>query len=102
VYDFSMTDVPLAVAEERLRSLVRRTALTRERVIITDQGRPVAALISPDELADLAEAQAVLQCLARDPSGQREAPHREAMARLAANAANRHGYSELSTATGGN
>jgi prevent-host-death family protein len=78
-----MTDVPLAEAHERFRSLVQRMASTRERVTITEDGRAAAVLISPEELDDLDEARVVSEYLMRDPEGrERGIPHHEAMARL--------------------
>jgi PHD/YefM family antitoxin component YafN of YafNO toxin-antitoxin module len=58
-------------------------AHTRERVVITDNGHAAAVLVDPEELADLDEARAVSEYLARDPEGtERGIPHQEAMARL--------------------
>ncbi|MQY14369.1 hypothetical protein SRB5_45350 [Streptomyces sp. RB5] len=55
---------PIADARGRLGELVRRAA-QREHITLTDQGAPVAVLVSPAELAGLRDALAVA-CLERD------------------------------------
>ncbi|MQY14375.1 hypothetical protein SRB5_45410 [Streptomyces sp. RB5] len=40
-------------AKAILGPLVRRCAVSRERILITDHGQPVAVLMNPAELADL-------------------------------------------------
>jgi antitoxin YefM len=44
---------PLTSARSRLGELVNRARFGRERVILTEHGTPVAALISVEELAEL-------------------------------------------------
>jgi prevent-host-death family protein len=48
-------------ARAQLGTLVRRCAVSRERLVLTDHGRPVAVLINPQELADLEDALALAQ-----------------------------------------
>ncbi|MFL4491901.1 type II toxin-antitoxin system Phd/YefM family antitoxin [Streptomyces sp. VTCC 41912] len=70
-------------ARTRFGSLVRRTALTRERITITDHGQPAAVLINPQELADLEDALALAEYRARQAAGKvHGVPHEEARARL--------------------
>lgn len=53
---FSITE-----ARAHFGSLVRRTSHAHERITITDHGEPSAALINPQELADLEESVLDLQ-----------------------------------------
>ncbi|MFE3772975.1 MULTISPECIES: type II toxin-antitoxin system Phd/YefM family antitoxin [unclassified Streptomyces] len=79
-----MTDT-YAMTEARacFGSLVRRTALARERITITDHGQPAAVLINPQELADIEDALALAEYRARQAAGAvRGVPHDEARARL--------------------
>jgi prevent-host-death family protein len=70
LYTSAMTDtLPITEARAKLGSLARRTAITRERVSITDHGETVAVLISPAELAELEEAAAVAGYLTRKRGG---------------------------------
>ncbi|MGW1076432.1 type II toxin-antitoxin system Phd/YefM family antitoxin [Streptomyces sp. NPDC002537] len=48
--------LPIAEARARLGMLVHRVSRARERITITDHGRPAAVLISPQELAALEDA----------------------------------------------
>ena len=48
--------VPLTSARSRLGELVKRARYGRERLVITEHGKPVAAIISVDELAELQAA----------------------------------------------
>ena len=48
---------PLMQARSRLGELVSRARFGRERVVITEDGEPVAVLISVDELAELQQTQ---------------------------------------------
>ena len=50
-------------------SLVRRAAGARERITITDHGRPAAVLVNPQDLADLEEALALAEYRADQASG---------------------------------
>ncbi|MFI1199647.1 type II toxin-antitoxin system Phd/YefM family antitoxin [Streptomyces sp. NPDC020883] len=60
-------------------SLVRRTALARERITITDRGQPAAVLMNPQEPADLEDALALSEYLAREATGTaRTVPHHQA------------------------
>jgi prevent-host-death family protein len=52
--------LPLATVETKLSELVDRVARQHDRVTITQDGRPAAVLISPDDLEGLEETLAVL------------------------------------------
>ncbi|WP_043266224.1 type II toxin-antitoxin system Phd/YefM family antitoxin [Streptomyces sp. CT34] len=70
-------------ARARFGSLVRRTALARERITITDHGQPAAVLINPQELADIEDALALAEYRARQAAGTvHGVPHDEVRARL--------------------
>jgi prevent-host-death family protein len=51
---------PLNVARARLGELVRRVERSGTRVAVASQGRPVAVLVTPADLAGLEETAAVL------------------------------------------
>ena len=55
-----MTTVPLAEARDHLSDLVDGIDRTHDRVTITRHGRPVAVVISPDDLAEMEETLAIL------------------------------------------
>jgi antitoxin YefM len=55
-----VTAVPLGDARDRLSEYVSDVERTHHRVTITRHGRPVAVLISPDDLAELEETVAIL------------------------------------------
>ena len=55
-----MTIVPFSDARNRLSELIEAVERTHERIEITRHGRPVAVLISPDDLAALEETLDVL------------------------------------------
>jgi prevent-host-death family protein len=77
--------VTLANARTHLGELVNRTRFGGERVILTEHGRPVAALISVDELAELEAAcdAAGLVAVASPPSGVTGGiPHEQVIAAL--------------------
>ena len=63
-----MPSVPLQTAQERLADLVERVRRHQERIVVTRDDRPVAVLISPDELESLEETLAILS----DPDAMRE------------------------------
>lgn len=76
---------PLTAARSRLGELVNRARFGRERVILTEHGTPVAALISVDELAELQAATdgADLATVARiEAAGHTGIPHDQVMAAL--------------------
>lgn len=50
-----MTIMPFTDARNRLSELIEEVERTHERIEITRHGRPVAVLISPDDLAALEE-----------------------------------------------
>ena len=52
--------LPLADVKARFSEVVDRVATTHDRVIVTRNGRPVAVLVSPDELEVLEETLAIL------------------------------------------
>jgi prevent-host-death family protein len=54
----------------RFGQLVRCASHSRERITITDHGQPAAVLINAEELADLEEANAVLEYKLRRALGQ--------------------------------
>jgi antitoxin YefM len=55
-----MTVMPFTDARNRLSELIEEVERTHERIEITRHGRPVAVLISPDDLAALEETLDVL------------------------------------------
>lgn len=74
---------PLTAARSRLGELVNRARYGRERIILSEHGTPVAAIISVDELdemqaaldaADVALAHRVIE------AGQPGVPHEQVMA----------------------
>jgi prevent-host-death family protein len=76
---------PLTSARARLGELVKRARYGRERLVITEHGRPVAAIVSVDELAELqAAADAADAALAARvrASGEPGIPHEQVMAAL--------------------
>lgn len=75
--------VSVTEARARLGSLVRRVSHARERITLTDQGRPAAVLMNPQELADLEDALALAQYRARQAvDADAGVPHDEVRARL--------------------
>ncbi|MET8751117.1 type II toxin-antitoxin system Phd/YefM family antitoxin [Streptomyces sp. NPDC004667] len=75
--------LPIAEARAKFGSLVRRASHARERITITDHGRPAAVLINPQELADLEDALAPALYRERQSTGAAAAvPHDDARARL--------------------
>ena len=78
-----MVDLPLSQARVQLDALVRRCATGRERVTITNHGRPAAVLVNAEELADLEEALGLAQFRARQAVGEHHTiPHSEARQKL--------------------
>lgn len=55
-----MTVMPFTDARNRLSELIEQVERTHDRVEITRHGRPVAVIISPDDLAALEETLDVL------------------------------------------
>ncbi|MDT0346584.1 type II toxin-antitoxin system Phd/YefM family antitoxin [Streptomyces litchfieldiae] len=51
----------IAAARAQLGTLVRRAAISRERIALTDHGQVAAILINPEELADLEDSLALAQ-----------------------------------------
>ena len=73
----------LTSARSRLGELVNRARFGRERVILTEHGTPVAALISVDELAELqaaADAADIAAAARVTAAGHPGIPHEEVMA----------------------
>jgi PHD/YefM family antitoxin component YafN of YafNO toxin-antitoxin module len=63
-----MVKVLIEDAAERLDELVEHAAATRDRVVVVDAGGVVAVLVSPDELAELDAAHAIVEYLRREPN----------------------------------
>jgi prevent-host-death family protein len=55
-----MTVLPFTDARNRLSELIEQVERTHERIEITRHGRPVAVIVSPDDLAALEETLDVL------------------------------------------
>lgn len=55
-----MDTLPLATVKARLSELVERVVGQQDRVTVTRNGRPVAVLVSPDDLESLEETLEVL------------------------------------------
>ncbi len=55
-----MEALPLADVKNRLSEVVDRVARQHDRVTITRNGRPVAVLVSPDDLESLEETLSIL------------------------------------------
>lgn len=67
-----MTKVlPLTEVKARLSEMVDEIATTHERVTVTRNGRPVAVLVSTDDLETIEETLALLS----DPAAMREIEH---------------------------
>jgi prevent-host-death family protein len=60
---------PLSAAQEQLGELVAKTRSTHQVVTISEHGRPVAALISVDDLAELEDRAALAAHLADKAAG---------------------------------
>ncbi len=50
-----MTDITVSEARQNLSDVIDGVAFKGERVILSRNGKPVAALVSPEDLAVLAE-----------------------------------------------
>ena len=78
-----MTEVSIDEAQTRLGALARRASVGRERVTLTEGGRPVAVLISPQELEDIEDALALVGHHSRESDGSLVlVPHGEVRRRL--------------------
>jgi prevent-host-death family protein len=78
-----MVDLSMSQARVQLDTLVRRAASERERVTITDRGRPAAVLVNAQELADLEEALALAEYRFRQAAGEHfPVPHAEVQQKL--------------------
>ncbi len=53
--------VPFTEAKAHLSELVERVRAERDRIVLTRNGRPVAVLLSPDDLEGLEETIQILQ-----------------------------------------
>lgn len=60
--------LPLAQVKSKFSDLVDRVEHTHDRIIVTRNGRPVAVMISPDDLASLEDTLELLS----DPEAMRE------------------------------
>lgn len=56
----SMTVEPLREVRDHFSDVIARVEREHERVTVTRNGRPVAVILSPDDLAELEETLAVL------------------------------------------
>ena len=56
----AVTTLPLGEARDHLSELVDGIDRTHDRVTITRHGRPVAVVMSPDDLAEMEETLAIL------------------------------------------
>lgn len=56
----SMAVEPLDEVRNHLSDVIDRVELRRERVTVTRDGRPVAVILSPEDLAELEETLSVL------------------------------------------
>lgn len=82
--------VPLTRARNTLGALVKRARYGRERVVLSEHGTPVAAIISMSDLDELQAAQDAVDrdaALAAKAAGGRWIPHEEVVAILAADEA---------------
>jgi len=78
-----MVDLSMSQARVQLDALVRRAATDRERVTITNRGRPAAVLVNAQELADLEEALALAEYRVRRSAGEHDPiPHAEVQQKL--------------------
>lgn len=55
-----MTTLPLGEARNRLSEVIDGIDRTHDRLTITRHGRPVAVVLSPDDLASMEETLAIL------------------------------------------
>ncbi|MCS0639121.1 type II toxin-antitoxin system Phd/YefM family antitoxin [Streptomyces sp. LP05-1] len=77
------TSYSIEEARERLHALVQDVEATNEPVLITDQGRTVAVLISPEGALELQELRAVAAYRERQETGEAAGvPHDEALRRV--------------------
>lgn len=75
-----MTTVPLADAKARLSELVASATATHERTVITRNGKPVAALLSIEDLESLEETLEIMsdpKLMAKIRKGERSAARGE-------------------------
>jgi prevent-host-death family protein len=75
----------LTNARSRLGELVNRARFGRSRVILTEHGTPVAAIISMEELSEMqaaVDAADVAAAIAVKATGQAGIPHEQVMAAL--------------------
>lgn len=78
-----MVVLSLSKARMQLDALVRRAASDRERVTITNHGRPAAVLVNAEELADLEEALGLAEFRAQQAAGEHHTiPHAEVRRKL--------------------
>jgi prevent-host-death family protein len=78
-----MTELPISAARDHLGDVVSRAEHAQERTVLTRHGKPVAAVISIDDLRELEAAEdradlaAAREALASD---ERRVPHDEILA----------------------
>jgi prevent-host-death family protein len=78
-----MVDLSMSQARMQLDMRVRRAVTDRERVTITERGRPAAVLVNAEELADLEAALTLAEFRARQSAGEHcTVSHAEALQKL--------------------
>ncbi|WP_326797937.1 type II toxin-antitoxin system Phd/YefM family antitoxin [Streptomyces sp. NBC_01808] len=64
-----MTEISISNARDELGDLVRRAALGRETIALTDQGQVAALLVSPQVIEDLEDSLAIAERERRQAQG---------------------------------
>lgn len=80
-----MTELPISEARDHLGDVVAKAEHAHERVVLTRHGRPVAAVVSIEDLRALEAAEDEADLLAAREalaSEERRVPHREILAEL--------------------
>lgn len=78
-----MTELPISQARDRLGDIASKAEHAQERTVLTRHGKPIAAVISIDDLRDLecaedeADLAAAREALADD---EPRVPHRDVLA----------------------
>ena len=79
---WSMSELPISEARDRLGEVVSRAEHGQERTVLTRHGKPVAVVISIDDLRELeaAEDEADLEAAREALADPVRVPHREVLA----------------------
>lgn len=80
-----MTELPISEARDHFGEVVAKVEHAQERIVLSRHGRPVAAVVSMDDLRDLeaAEDEADLQAARESLASEEErVPHREILTDL--------------------